>query len=204
LLDPRALAYARTWAHDANSYVVQGEYARVLGDFLEVFPRDRLHIIYSHDLRTRPAETLRAVLRFLGVDERYEPEAPSSPSATNGTPVRLSEADITAVLADVVVAPPGRRAAAVGERLRDRVEPEGLEQLLTEVRRYEQAYIEADRSLRNGLRFYLEKIWNTRSGPPEPIPQRTRERLIAHYEPEIPLLAELVGMRPPWADAWGC
>jgi hypothetical protein len=52
------------------SYVTRGLYLDQLERWLRVFPREQLLVLASEDLFERPAETLPAVLRFLGLPPR--------------------------------------------------------------------------------------------------------------------------------------
>lgn len=53
----------------SNPYITRSRYATQLEQYLEHFPVDAIAVIDSHDLRVRRAETLRAIFRFLGIDE---------------------------------------------------------------------------------------------------------------------------------------
>ena len=55
-------------------YVDAGRYARQLDPYLAAFPRERIHIVIYDDYRADPRGTLREVFRFLGVDDRFEPD----------------------------------------------------------------------------------------------------------------------------------
>lgn len=70
-LEPAALAAAREAPTELNSYVTQGEYGRLLSVYLGHVPRERLLVVRTDELEQRPAEAVRAVLRFLGVDEEH-------------------------------------------------------------------------------------------------------------------------------------
>ncbi|MCP9488895.1 MAG: sulfotransferase [Solirubrobacteraceae bacterium MAG38_C4-C5] len=65
---PEALDEARRAPTETTSYVVQGEYARILGAYLAVFPRERLHVALTADLAEDPLATMRAIFAFLGVE----------------------------------------------------------------------------------------------------------------------------------------
>lgn len=53
-----------------RSYLARGLYAEQLERWLEWFPRGQFLVIPSEDLMTRPAETYREVLDFLGLEPR--------------------------------------------------------------------------------------------------------------------------------------
>lgn len=52
-----------------------GLYARNLAPFLDRFSRERVHFVVQEHLKTRPLEEMRALLRFMEVDESYVPSA---------------------------------------------------------------------------------------------------------------------------------
>jgi hypothetical protein len=67
LLAPDALDRARSRPDDTNTYVVAGEYGRLLGAYLERFAREQLHVELSADLSHSPGEVVARVCEFLGV-----------------------------------------------------------------------------------------------------------------------------------------
>ena len=73
LLEPEMLRRARTEPPNVQPYLVQGEYGRILGAYLAHFPREQLHVFLTTQLRDRPAEALRSVFAFLGVDDSHQP-----------------------------------------------------------------------------------------------------------------------------------
>ena len=198
LLDPRALASARTWVHDTNRYLVQGEYARILGDYLEVIPGEHLHVVYASDLADRPRDALRGVYRFLGVRVDAGPVTAEPPSVPGDPVVRLARHELETVLVDVEHAAPGERAAAVRRRLEGRVEARGLDALLSAVARYEHAHD----VVATGLPSFLAKRWNLRPGSLEALPDEARTRLAGHYRRDVESLARITGRVPPWSDVW--
>jgi hypothetical protein len=54
-------------------YVDCSRYAFQIERYLRVFPRDRLLVVSSEDLRSRRAQTMRRIYRFLDVDEAFVP-----------------------------------------------------------------------------------------------------------------------------------
>jgi hypothetical protein len=67
-LELAALDDARRRPTETNSYVVQGEYGRVLETYLSEFPREQLFVALAEDLDRIPASVVRSVYRFIGVD----------------------------------------------------------------------------------------------------------------------------------------
>jgi hypothetical protein len=72
LLAADALELARTEPDDTNTYVVAGEYGRLLDAYLEHFPREQLHVELATDLAASAAAVVTRVCEFLDV-------APHSP-----------------------------------------------------------------------------------------------------------------------------
>ncbi len=73
LLRPEALSESRARPTVKNSYVVLGEYARLLEGFFDVFPREQLLVLFHDDLERDPAAVCEAVFSFLGVDPGFRP-----------------------------------------------------------------------------------------------------------------------------------
>ena len=73
LLEPAALETSRARPDETNTYVVAGEYARVLETYLRYFPREHLLVRTLDELATDPATVLADVFAFLGVVERHQP-----------------------------------------------------------------------------------------------------------------------------------
>jgi hypothetical protein len=72
LLAPGELERARREPAEERAYVVAGEYGRMLAAYLERFPRGQLHVELTSDLERAPAEVVRRVCEFVGV-EPHEP-----------------------------------------------------------------------------------------------------------------------------------
>lgn len=73
LLEPGELERARREPAEERAYVVAGEYGRMLADYLERFERSQLHVELSSDLERAPADVVRRVCKFVGV-EPHEPQ----------------------------------------------------------------------------------------------------------------------------------
>lgn len=76
LLAPQALELARRHPLEMQPYIVQGEYGRILGVYLDVFPREQLHVLLTADLEAEPLRTLREIFAFLGVADSHRPPRP--------------------------------------------------------------------------------------------------------------------------------
>lgn len=68
-----ALAAARRRPSLTNSYVVHGEYARLLEACLDHFPASRLLVVDADAFELDPSPVLGRVLRLIGVDDRWRP-----------------------------------------------------------------------------------------------------------------------------------
>ncbi len=64
---------AEGWG-DPYAYKKKGFYAQQLRRYLEVFPREQLHVCLFDDLLNDPKSLLRKVFEFLGVDPDFEPD----------------------------------------------------------------------------------------------------------------------------------
>jgi hypothetical protein len=73
LLEPQALEDARRYPLEVQPYVVQGEYGRILGAYLDVFPREQLHVLLTAELEAEPLQALREIFAFLGVADSHRP-----------------------------------------------------------------------------------------------------------------------------------
>ena len=58
----------RDAAYEHLSYRLQSEYVRGLRPWLDRFPRQQLHVVWSDDLFGEPAATFAAICEFLGID----------------------------------------------------------------------------------------------------------------------------------------
>lgn len=86
----------------ASQYIARGRYHERLVPFLERFPRSQICVVTQEELRTAPHATVRAVLAFVGVDDRFEPGAemqhhrhvtgPASPRPSGRLRARLESA----------------------------------------------------------------------------------------------------------------
>jgi hypothetical protein len=73
LLQPAALSEARARPEEGNAYVVRGEYGRILEAYLEVFPRERLLILFTDELEQAPHDLLAELHDFIGVRADFVP-----------------------------------------------------------------------------------------------------------------------------------
>jgi Sulfotransferase domain len=199
LLRARLLNQSRMRPDDTNSYVVQGEYGRILGEYLEFFPRARLHVEYSEGLAREPVETVRRILRFLGVREDYTPAEPFRRDFAGGGRARVSADELRELLAGIDSASPRASPAVAADWLgRRKIDARGREELQRLLRRYAQAPPESHSRERKGLEFALTKIWNVAPAAPEAISEGVRERLAAHFAGDAAALGAVTGSPAPW------
>ena len=174
LLSQASLSETRTWSNATSSYVVRGEYARILRPWYELFPAEQLHIVFAEELGEDPAPVFAAVLRHLGVDDGFVPP-------NLGRRYRPGS-----VKRRVPVAPTTWPGAATRDTLRPawRRLPAGLRA------RVHRAHRRA---------IYRVELWNRATGaPPEDLDAELVRRLIDHHRPDADWLADLLGRRPPW------
>jgi hypothetical protein len=203
LLGTAAMHEARCAPDDCNSYVVQGEYGRVLGDYLRFFPRAALHIELSDALAREPLAVVRRILRFLGVDEGYSPPDPFRRSFAGGAEPRVPDAQLLELLREIDAAPAFARLALVRAWMTQRTLDEaGRKELEGVAQRYFDSSPGEDRaSERKGFEFTLRKIWNVLPAPPQPISDAVRGALQAHYAEDAQALERATGVRVPWGGS---
>ncbi len=214
LLGASALRHSRNAPDDTNTYVVQGEYGRILGEYLNFFARSALHVELSDSLSRDPLGVLGRVLRFLGVGADYEPADPFHRSFVGGPTPRASDEDLTRLLRAIDAARreravDGEPAATGAERDRElaaarawtaerTLDPRGLEEFERIMNRYLSAAPESSYRERVGLEFTLRKIWNVVPAPPEPISDEVRAALQAHFAQDALALSAITGLQIPW------
>jgi Sulfotransferase domain len=160
-LEPDSLRAERSRPSRTDSYVIAGEYGRILGAYRERFPAERMLVEESAELERDPAGTLDRVLEFLGLPGGFRPQ---------GLEVRHNRG--------------GRRLDGLGEAqlfdfLERRVWPrlnEGAGEARDEFERFYEEW---------------SAIPNLGGGAPRPTSAEIRERLQAHYTADAIQLGEL-------------
>ncbi len=182
-LRPEALAESRSRPgamHD--SYVVLGEYGRLLQGYLDVFPREQLLVLFHEELERDPAAVCERTFEFLGVDPAFRPPNLGERYNEGAGRRRFAWLDPTGWQ---------RTAArsAVLRRLWRRL-PRSSRRLA--LRRFDLA----------AWRLFLWNRVAAGEAPPAPDPAgaETLARLRAHYGEDGRLLAELLGVAPPWEE----
>jgi Sulfotransferase domain len=178
LLAPEALDAARRMPNETTGYLVWGEYGRILGGYLDVFPREQLLALYTTELRDDPAAVVRRVYEFLGVAADYVPDNLGTEYRIGASARRLHWLDLPRFQARVA---------------RSRV-ARGLWRALPETgrRRADKAFDRVN---------YLSQLWNRRgsAGPAVPQQDDLDQRLRAHFAQDTRRLTAVLGSPPPWA-----
>lgn len=205
-LQPHALLRGRLAPQDTNTYLVQGEYGRILAEYLSLFPRAALHIERSDELSRDPQGVVRRILTFLGVDDDYELDAPMRRAFAGGREQRVGDEELTALLR-ALDAPRGegrggaQLTAARAWAAERSLDPQGAEEFDLILGRYLGAPPERSHGERVGLEFTLRKIWNVVPSPPEPISESVRAALAAHFAEDAATLSAATGLTVPWSAA---
>jgi hypothetical protein len=182
LLEPSALMTARVTPMINNSYIVNGEYFRVLNGFLRVFAREQLKVIFSDELAERPAEVISDAYRFIGVSDDFVPDNLSTRYRTGATERRIDGLDLYALQ--------GRLTHAASVRAMWRALPGSIRDKI-------------DRAF--GVAGFRVELWNARrerdSGD-EGMAPNARSQLVAHFRQDSEALEKALGTRIPWLTTW--
>jgi hypothetical protein len=181
LMEPEALARSRVARTRLNGYVVNGEYARLLGGYLRVFPREQLKAIFSDDLQERPAETLADLFDFIGVDPEFVPDNVGTRYREAAVRQRIPGLNLVTFQTGLARRDVARKLwRALPDRPRNAID---------------RAY--------NVVNYRVE-MWNALRGEAsdDDIPPAVRERLESHYRADSEALAELLGREAPWLTRW--
>jgi hypothetical protein len=179
LLAPEALAESRARPDETNGYVVLGEYGRLLGGFLDVFPRERLLVLFHGDLERDPAAVCAAAFGFLGVDAGFRPPNLGRRYHDGGSRRRSAWLDLTEWQRAA------RRSAALSALWRRA--PRSLR--LRVLRRF---------NLASRRLFLWNRVPADPAAGPDPVSEETRARLRAHYREDGQRLQALLGLDLPW------
>jgi hypothetical protein len=182
LLEPDVLERSRRQVQERTSYIVFGEYGRILQGYLEVFSREQLLVLFTSDLNTDPQTTMKSLFEFIGVDSEFVPDNLGKHYHQSGAAPRMRWLDLYR----------WQTAASSAPMIR------GVWHGLPEPtrRRIDSRYRQMD---------YRVRLWNRRGwrrrgdvhrGVPE---QETNEMLAEHFKADAALLGELLGVPPPWA-----
>ena len=199
-LAPAALHAARTRPGDANTYVVQGEYGRVLSEFLSVFPAEQLHVELTSRLATDPDGVLRGILSHLGAGVADLPTQPRLRLFASGPEARTSDHACMELCGQLAVTPGEQRPALARAwaQARPELREEDVATLDWLVGRFAAQPAPLPPPVRAGLRFELRKVWNVRPGPRDPLRPDLHERLAAHYAEDAVRLRDATGVEGDW------
>lgn len=179
LLEPAALAESRARPNVGNSYVVLGEYGRLLQGYFDVFPREQLLVLFHEDLERDPAAVCATVFAFLGVDPCFSPPNLGRRYNEKGGRRRFAWMDLTV----------WQHRLARSALLR------GLWQ-------------RTPRSLRRRILKWFDLavwrlfLWNrvpSEEADPDLAGEEAPARLREHYRDDEQHLRELLALTPPWA-----
>ncbi len=178
LIEPAALEQARLVRTRVNGYVVNGEYARLLGGFLRVFADEQLEVLFSEELRDRPAETLAGVFRFIGVDADFVPPNIDTRYRAAAVEQRI----------------PGLNLVTWQERLAQTTAVRGLWHALP-------GGVRATLDRSYNVANYRVEMWNARRGEaPDDVPEAAFAKLREHFRPDGEALAAMLNREIPWLD----
>ncbi|MDZ4657452.1 MAG: sulfotransferase domain-containing protein [Bythopirellula sp.] len=55
-----------------HDYFLHGQYGRILGQFLQVFPREKIKVVFLDDLEQRPHRVMQDLFALLGVENTFQ------------------------------------------------------------------------------------------------------------------------------------
>ncbi len=58
-------------------YIEQGYYAKHLKKWLEVFPREQVHVVLMDDIKAQGEQTVQALYKFVGINSDHQPDSMS-------------------------------------------------------------------------------------------------------------------------------
>ncbi len=86
---PRQISFIEAFRQNLQYMRRRGEYCVILDEYARLYPLgERLGVFWYDDIRTRPADLVREILMFLGLDSDWAPPNPGSvivPSPEEGT-----------------------------------------------------------------------------------------------------------------------
>lgn len=172
LLQPERLEEGRTQPSKTNTFLVLGEYGRILRSYAELFPREQLLILFTSDLDERPLEVASSCFGHLGVDPDHVPPGLESRHHQGGSSTYVPE---------------------------DRVE-ELRTYLLESV--WKRVPEPPREELRRGFEYWFRQWNVVPEPLPSPdgLDRELRTALKAHYDADAHELSEALGIHPPWAS----
>jgi hypothetical protein len=178
LLQPDALEETRRSPDETNSYIVQGEYGRILAPYFALFDGAQILTLFHSDLEESPQRVVQTLFRFLGVDDAFTPPNLGKRYRVAASRRRFGWVDPNAAQAWIANISPLRAGwRRTPESVRARVKA---------------AYKEV------AYRIDLTNRVAGRGESEEAGLAETRERLREHYAADRRVLADLLGAEPPW------
>lgn len=178
LLKAEALDNARQFPEENTGYVTWGEYGRILSGYFDIFPRDQILVLFTHELNHTPEKLLTRIYEFLDIESDFMPDNLGTRYRVGGERryswLRVGEA---------------RRAVAHNQIAHS------LWQALPDLVRHpiDRAY---DRSV------YAIDLWNRRASADLDVPSPAiQHRLRKHFAQDADRLTRLLGTPPPWQSA---
>jgi Sulfotransferase domain len=154
-----------------QGYLVRGEYARILGSYYELFPKEQIMVIFSEDLLERdPRNTYQDVLRFLEISPAFVPDNLGKRYGAGGTKTRIDAVD----------------------KLRDLKTVRRWWRRIPQRRRmiFRRAYVAFN---------HWRTVTEPPSSSTE-MHSQTLARLVDYYRPEVERLRDLLGREVPWPE----
>jgi hypothetical protein len=174
LLKPPRLEEARARFSPTTSYVVQGEYGRILAPFFELFGRQRMLVLFTSELSAEPEAVVRRIWEFLGVESDFVPPNLELRYREGVGRPRVKWFDLKRLAIAL------RRASRVRSAWRRL--PTGLRQRVWTL-------------------SYRIDIWNRTDAPVDTHPSVSPEledALREHFQADRKDLTALLGAEPPW------
>lgn len=204
-LDSDALRAGREHPDDTNTYVVQGEYGRILSEYLAVFPAEQLHVELTDNLERDPDGVLARILSFVGAVSDGLPAQPHLRLFRGGAESRVSDDECIELAGRLAAAPGADRVALAGAwaHAHPELDAEDARALDWTVARFAEHPVPLPQELHRGLRFELRKIWNVRPTPRPPLRPDLQKRLAAHFAADAVRLRRAVGIDVGWSSCAG-
>lgn len=89
LLRPEKLEHDRQYQDWSNTYVVGGEYGRILQYYYDQFDNSQILVLFTNDLRDNPEVVFKKILSFIGANEDYIPADISKKFHVGGSEPRV-------------------------------------------------------------------------------------------------------------------
>jgi hypothetical protein len=195
LLRPERLQDARRRPAESSGYIAWGEYGRILSGYADVFPTGQLLVVYTDELESAPAELMRRVQGFIGVDADFvSPRLGERFLVGKGTQAFAWSSPSTWMSPSSPISPRGLGRAARGNRTARRIwHTIPFEQRVRLGRPYERVVRRVDRSQSEAAPDDV--------GAGTAPSAETRALLAAHYREDAERLAAITGAPPPWDRA---